>query len=159
MSGQNARQWLLLATTLLLLAACLPENRAAFRQTVIEWPEKSLLFMGDERSGMVQAFHLGNGAPVRIAQSWQPSRQGVRDIKVDATRNALWVLSPDGIDVLDPRTLKLHKRIALNARDVAQLQMSANSIVLLAANGEVLGEVDSTRLIASWQPFRRISAS
>lgn len=159
MSGLPARQWLLLATTLLLLAACLPENRARHHQTLVEWPEKKLLFMADERSGMVQAFYLGNGAPLRIAQSQQWARHSVRDMLIDAGREALWVLGNDTVDVLDPRTLKLRKRIALDARDVAQLQSSDSGILLLASNGEILGQVDTTRLIASWQPLRRFSAS
>lgn len=159
MSGLPARQWLLLATTLLLLAACLPENRTQHRQTLVEWPEKKLLFMADERSGMVQVFYLGNGAPLRIAQSQQLARHSVRDMKIDPDREALWVLGNDTVDVHDPRTLKLRKRIALDARDVAQLQLGHGGILLLASNGELLGHVDPARLIANWQPLRRINAS
>lgn len=159
MSGYSARQWLLLAPIVLLLAACQLENRATPRQSVVEWPENRLLFIADERSGAVQAFYLGNGAPVRVALSRQDTRQTVRDMKLDARHGQLWVLGQNSVDILDARGLALHKRIPLDARDVASLRMGATGATLLAANGETLGDIDTARLIATWQPPRRVAAT
>lgn len=161
MPGRNARQWLmpasasmmpLLALLFLLLAACLPADRTTPRQIVVEWPEKHLVFIADERIGSVQAFYLGAGAPVLAAQTRVFERSTVRDIKLDPARGQLWVLGADAVYVHEVRSLALQKRIPLDARDVAALHIENGAVTLLAADGVVLGRIDTATLLALWRP-------
>lgn len=165
MSGRNARQrsrpapvsWVpLLLLVLPLLAACLPAERANPRQIIVEWPEQHRVFMADERTGSVRAFHLAGGAPVLAAQTRVFERSTVRDIKLDAPRGQLWVLGADGVYVHDAHSLALRKRIPLDARDVAEMRVEIHveggGIVLLASDQVVLGRIDAASLLASWRP-------
>jgi len=152
MSGRNARQCMLLALLIPLLAACLPAERANPRQMIVEWPEQHLVFMADERIGSVRAFHLAGGAPVLAAQTRVFERSTVRDIKLDASRGQLWVLGADGVYVHDAHSLALRKRIPLDARDAAEMRVENGGIVLLASDQVVLGRIDAASLLASWRP-------
>lgn len=160
MSGRNARQWsvpallpivLLLSLLVPLLFACLPAERANPRQMTIEWPEKRLLFIADERVGSVRVFQLGAGAPVFVAQTRSFERSTVRDIKLDAVRGQLWVLGADGVYVHDPLTMRLQKRIPLDARDVVEMRIEDGGVTLLASGDVELGRIDTATLLAVWR--------
>ena len=160
MSGRNTRQRsmpatvsfvLLLALLAPLLAGCLPADRAIPRQMIVEWPEKHLLFIADERIGSVRVFHLGAGAPVLVAQTRNFERSTVRDIKLDAARQQLWVLGTDGVYVHDAQNLALQKRIPLDARGVAEMRIEDGGVLLLAGDKVVLGRIDTATLLAVWR--------
>jgi hypothetical protein len=161
MSGRNTRQRsmsasvpvvLTLVLLFSLLAACLPADRVNPRQIVVEWPEKHLVFIADERIGSVQAFYLGAGAPVLAAQTRVFERSTVRDIKLDPARGQLWVLGADAVYVHEVRNLALQKRIPLDARDVAALHIENGGVTLLTVDGVMLGRIDTASLLALWRP-------
>lgn len=151
MSVRSVCQYLLLALSVFVLTACLPAERANPRQMVVEWPEKHLLFIADERIGSVRAFHLGAGAPVFAAQTRNFERSTVRDIKLDPVRGQLWVLGADGVYLHDAQSLSLQRRIPLDARDVAELRIEDGGVILLASGGVMLGRIDVTTLLAVWR--------
>ena len=160
MSGRHAGQYPaptsasvlpLAALLLLLLAACLPTERAIPHQMLVEWAEKHLVFIADERIGGVHAFHLGNGAPVLVAQTHTFERSSVRDLKLDATRQQLWVLGDDGIYVHDAQNLRQLKRIPLDGREVAEMRIEDAGVTMLAIGGVVLGRVDAATRVAFWR--------
>jgi hypothetical protein len=134
-----------------LLAACLPAERAAPRQMVLEWAEKHLVYIADERIGGVRAFQLGSGAPVLVAQTRSFERSSVRDIKLDAARGQLWVLGNDGIYLHDAQSLQQLKRIPLDARDVAEMRIEDDGVILLATGGVILGYIDTATRVALWR--------
>ncbi|MFZ2854784.1 MAG: hypothetical protein WAZ34_11835 [Rhodocyclaceae bacterium] len=151
MSGYRIRQCLLPVLLIPWLAACLPTERSAPRQTIVEWPEQRLLFIADERIGSVRAFHLG-GAPVPVAQTRTFERSSVRDIQLDPVRGRLWVLGADAAYVHDAHRLALQKRIPLDARDVAGMRIENGGVTLLASSNRVLGRIDAATLLALWHP-------
>jgi hypothetical protein len=160
MSGYRARQRLVPASAavlffaaflLPLLATYLPAEHAAPRQIVLEWTEKHLVYIADERIGGVRAFHLGNGAPVLVAQTRSFERSSVRDIKLDAARGQLWVLGNDGIYLHDAQSLQQLKRIPLDARDVAEMRIEDDGVILLATGGVILGYIDTATRVALWR--------
>lgn len=166
MSGSSARQRRSLAfprslTTLLLLpllAACLPADGTIPRQISVEWPEKRLAFIADERLGSVRAFRIGSGAPILVAQSTPRARTAVRDLALDAQRGELWVLGRDSVDVHVAETLAPRWRIPLEARDVARLRLGADGIELHAASGVLLGRIDRRTRVAVWRPAWQVRA-
>lgn len=166
MTGHPARQRpaptcvaVLLAVCTLLLAGCLPANRSTPRQTIIEWPEKRLIFMADERVGSVRAFHSGTGTPILAAQTRTFERSSVRDIQLDKTRGQLWVLGPDAAYVHDAGTLALLKRIPLESRDVAEMRIEEDGVTLLASDSVVLGRIDMKTRLAAWRPALSVRRS
>lgn len=152
MSGSTIRQYLLPALLVPWLAACLPSERPAPRQTIVEWPAQRLLFIADERIGSVRAFHLGGGAPVLAAQTRTFERSSVRDIQLDPARGRLWVLGADAAYVHDAHSLALQKRIPLDARDVAGMRIENGGVTLLASDDVPLGRIDAATLLAVWRP-------
>lgn len=151
MFGRSVCQSLSLLLLISLLAACQPAARENPRQMIVEWPEKRLVFIADERIGSVRAFQVGAGAPVLAAQTRGFERSSVRDIKLDAARRQLWVLGADGVYVHDAQSLVLRKRIPLDARDVAGLRIENGGVALLAAGDVLLGRVDTATLVAVWR--------
>lgn len=151
MSGRSAYPWLLLFCLLPLFVACLPADRAMPRQMVVEWAEKRLVFVADERIGSVRAFSLGSGAPVLVAQTRTFERSTVRDIKLDAARRQLWVLGADDVYVHDAQSLTLLKRIPLEARDVSEMRIEDGDVTLLTTGKIILGRIDMTTRVALWR--------
>lgn len=160
MSGYRARQRLVPASAavlffaaflLPLLAACQPAERATPRQMVIEWTEKHLVYIADERIGGVRVFHLGSGAPVLVAQTRSFERSSVRDIKLDAARGQLWVLGSDGVYLHDATSLRQLKRIPLDARDVVEMRIEDDGVILLATGNVMLGRIDTATRVALWR--------
>lgn len=152
MPGYRIRQCLLPALLVPWLAACLPTERPAPRQMIVEWPEQRLLFIADERIGSVRAFHLSGGAPLLAAQTRTFERSSVRDIQLDQARGRLWVLGADAVYVHDAHGLLLQKRIPLDARNVAGLRIEQSGITLLASGDLPLGHIDSATWLAVWRP-------
>lgn len=153
MSGRSVSQWLSAVFFLIfLLVACQPAGHVIPRQMVVEWAEKRLVFIADERNGSVRAFHLGASAPVFVAQTRCFERATVRDVKLDAMRGQLWVLGAESVYVHDVHGLVLLKRIPLDARDVAEMHIENGEVVLLASGGIVLGHVNTEARLAVWRP-------
>lgn len=152
MPGSRIGQYLLPALLFPWLAACLPAERLAPRQAIVEWPAQRLLFIADERIGSVRAFHLGGGVPLLAAQTRPSERSSVRDIQLDPARGRLWVLGADAVYVHDARGLRLQKRIPLEARDVAALRIEPDGVILLAGGAVPLGRIDAATLLAVWHP-------
>ncbi len=147
----SASALLFAAFLLPLLAACLPVERATPHQMVLEWTEKNRVYIADERIGSVRAFHLGNGAPVLVAQTRSFERSSVRDIKLDTARGQLWVLGSDGVYLHDAHTLRQLKRIPLDARDVAEMRIEDDGVILLATGHVMLGRIDAATRVALWR--------
>ena len=125
------------------LSGCLPVDEAMPRQHVVEWPEQRLLFIADERTSRVQAFHLSAGAPVAFAQTRQNQHSRVRDIQLDTQRGKLWVLGYNGVSVYDADSLTLQRYIPLDGANIASLRIEKERVVLLAGSGRPVGEIDS----------------
>jgi hypothetical protein len=126
----------------MLLAACQPAEVRAPRQSVVEWAEQHLLFVADERSSQVRAFHLGNGAPVPLAESRSGGHARVRDMQVDAQLGRLWVLGYSGVSVFDARTLVLQRFIPLEGAHLSSMRLEGGRVRLFSASGEAAGEID-----------------
>jgi len=156
MNGKRLCQSLLLLFASALLAACQPETSLAARQVQAAWPEQHLLFIADSRMGRVNAFFLGNGAPVFFAQTRSGGRASVRDLQLDVARGQLWVLGDDGVSVYDARRLQLEQQIPVNTQDISALRLEADTVMLLGASGEPVGQVDRRAFAASVRfPARR----
>ena len=156
MNGKRICQGLLLLLSAALLAACLPETSQIPRQVQAEWPEQHLLFIADSRMGRVNAFFLGNGAPIYFARTKHASRASVRDLQLDALRGQLWVLGDDGVSVYEARHLELEQHIPVNTQDISALRLEADTVMLLGASGEPVGQVDRRAFAASRRfPVRR----
>ena len=142
MSRQRTAWNLLLSCLCALLAACQPADTqvasGAVRQHVVEWPEQRLLFIADSRAGRVQAFHLGHGAPVPLAQAPGHARAVVRDLQLDERTGQLWVLGDDGVSVYDARDLALQKHIPLATGKMATLRIESAGVGLIDAAGVLL---------------------
>lgn len=126
----------------MLLAACQPVELQAPRQSVVEWTEQHLVFVADERSSQVRAFHLGNGAPVPQAESRSGGHARVRDMQIDASNGRLWVLGYSGVSVFDARTLVLQRFIPLEGAHLSTLRFDGERVRLFSVSGESAGEID-----------------
>ena len=126
----------------MLLAACQPAEIRAPRQSVVEWNEQNLVFVADERSSQVRAFHLGTGAPVPQAESRSGGHARVRDMQVDASHGRLWVLGYSGVSVFDARTLVLQRFIPLEGAHLSSMRLEEERVRLFSASGEAAGEID-----------------
>lgn len=139
--------WVLLS--LLLLAACEPAGHLVSRQVIVDWPEQRLVFVADTRLGRVQSFRTGAGAPVLFAQTAGLRRSSVRDIRLEPTRNALWVLGRNAVYRYEARGLALQQQFPL-VEKVSALRIEAGRVVLLDRTGASIGQIDSESLVASW---------
>ncbi len=126
----------------LLLAACQPAELRAPRQSVVEWTDQHLLFVADERSSQVRAFHLGTGAPVQLAESRSGRHARVRDMQVDASHGRLWVHGYSGVSVFDARTLVLQRFIPLEGAHLSALRLDGERVRLFSESGEAAGAID-----------------
>lgn len=138
----NALLRAMCVASVMLLAACQPADVRAPRQSVVEWAEQHLLFVADERSSQVRAFHLGNGAPVPLAESRSGGHARVRDMQVDAQLGRLWVLGYSGVSVFDARTLVLQRFIPLEGAHLSSMRLEGGRVRLFSASGEAAGEID-----------------
>lgn len=130
------------------LAGCGAGGRAESpRQSLAEWPEQQLLFVGDERIGTVRVFSL-RGAPVPIAQLSALDRTAVRDLRLDRVRGQLWVLGAAAVDVYDARRLTLQRRVMIDVGAARSLRLEAGGASLLAADGAVLGRIAAGKSVA-----------
>lgn len=154
MGGRSG--WWVLAVALVAswLAGCGAGGKTESpRQSLVEWPEQALLFVGDERIGTVRVFSL-RGAPVQIAQLSALDRTAVRDLQLDKARGQLWVLGVAHVHVYDARRLVLQQRVAVDANAVTALRLEAGGASLIAANGAVLGRIEAGAQL----PRRRLPA-
>lgn len=152
MNGVRISQYSLLPLMLCLLAACQPATIVHARQTVLEWPEQRLLFVADSRQGKVQSFLLGhNGSPVPFAQTHDPQRSSVRDLKLDTQRGRLWVLGAEGVFVHKARGLVLQRHLVLDTRNVASLSIEGDWVWLIDGSGRRIARIDAATLTASAQ--------
>jgi hypothetical protein len=126
----------------MLLAAGQPAEVRAPRQSGVEWTDQHLLFVADERSSKVRAFHLGNGAPVPLAESRSGRHARVRDMQVDASHGRLWVLGYSGVSVFDARTLMLQRFIPVEGAHLSALRLDGERVRLYSESGEAAGEID-----------------
>lgn len=141
MAGRDAARALLSVVSALLLGGCLPIEETLPRQHVVAWPEQRLLFVADARSNRVQAFRLGSGAPVALAQTRHNPHARVRDVRLDARGGRLWVLGHNGISVYAAQTLLLERYIPLEGMNVSQLRVEQERVVLCDDSGHSVGEV------------------
>lgn len=149
MSGRNAFLGLFLALIAIPLAASLRADVAPQRhpepepaQHLVEWSEQNLLFVADERSNRVQSFQLTAGVPAAFAQSRRHPHSRVRDMQLDARRGKLWVLGHNGVSVYEARSLMLERFIPLEGGSIAALRIDGDKVVLVAASGDPVGEID-----------------
>jgi hypothetical protein len=125
-------------------------------QSVLEWPEQRLLFVADSRQGKVQSFLLGdNGTPIPFAQTHDPQRSSVRDLKLDTQRGRLWVLGAEGVFVHKARGLVLQRHLVLDTRNVASLSIEADWVWLIDDSGRRIARIDAATLTTSAQAVGR----
>jgi len=132
MSGYRVCQCSLLAFVAYLLVACQSSEQSVPTQRVVEWPEQHLVFIADSRTGQVRSFFLGNGAPVLFAQTRSDQRRSVRDLRLDSQQQQLWVLGDGSVDVYEARNLTLHKRLPLDAEEVASSSITKGRELFVA---------------------------
>lgn len=94
----------------LLLTACgsAPDGTPP-RQVTQFWPENHRLYVADSRQGVVRAFSTYDD-PRAAGEGRAPGRRAVLDIKLDTTRNQLWVLGSDALYLHDAVSLILLHR-------------------------------------------------
>lgn len=146
MSGRKllAAFFLILMTSPLVARVPAPaQEEAAPGQHLVEWSEQHLLFVADDRSSRVQAFHLSAGAPVPCAQTRQNRHSRVRDMRLDAQNGTLWVLGYNGVSVYDARSLVLQRYIPLEGGSIAGMRIEDGRVVLIAGSGDPVGEIDA----------------
>ncbi len=146
MNGQSRR--LCVFFSLLMLAACEAASPIVARQVVVEWPEQQLVFVADIRVGRVQSFRMGGGA--LLAQTVGMPRAQVRDIRLEPTRNKLWVLRSNAVQLYDARALALQQQFPLAALKVSALRIEDGRVLLLDKGGASIGQIDSETRVASW---------
>lgn len=151
-------QYSLTLFALLSLIACQRAPIVHASQSVLEWPDQRLLFVADSRQGKVQSFLLdGNGTPAPFAQTHDPQRSSVRDLKLDPQRGRLWVLGAEGVFVHKARGLVLQKHLVLDTRMVANLSIDGNRVWLLDSSGRRVAQIDAASLTTSTQAVGRRS--
>lgn len=156
MKGLRVSQYSLLVFLACLLIACQRTSIAHVNQSVLEWPEQHLLFVADSRQGTVQSFLLGHtGMPVPFAQTHDPQRSSVRDLKLDPRRGRLWVLAAEGVFVHKARGLVLQKHLVLDTRKVASLSVDGDWVWLLDGSGRRIAQIDAATLMISAQAVGR----
>lgn len=156
MNGRRVGQYLLLLLLAYLLIACQRAPIVHASQSVLEWPEQRLLFVADSRQGKVQSFLLaGDGTPVPFAQTHDPQRSSVRDLKLDVQRGRLWVLGAEGVFVHKARGLVLQKHLVFDTRKVASLVIDGDWVWLLDESGRRVAQIDAATLTTSAQAVGR----
>jgi hypothetical protein len=120
--------WLALAALLggAALAACdTSAPRPPGHTSLVHWPERQLLLVGDSGSGTLRVFRLVGDRPVPVAL-WRAAGRGcVLDIQVDAARRGIWVLGENTLDlhaandgaILERRAASTARPALLQARD------------------------------------------
>ena len=153
MNGPRVGQYhSLLVLLSCLLIACQRSPIVHANQSVLEWPEQRLLFVADSRQGKVQSFLVRNaGAPIPFAQTHDPQRSSVRDLKLDSQRGRLWVLGAEGVFVHKARGLVLQKHLVLDTRNVASLSIEGDWVWLIDDSGRRLARIDAATLTTSTQ--------
>lgn len=136
-----------------VLAGCEPAGSRVPRQLVAEWPEQQLVFVADSRPGRVRAFRMGAvGAPALLAQTSGIGRSSVRDIRLESSRQQLWVLDGHGVYLFEAHGLTLQRHFPLDSHKVSALRVEAGRVLLLDKSGASVAQIDSETLVASWQP-------
>lgn len=152
MKGLCVGQYSLLLLMAYLLLGCQPSPISRVSQSVLEWPEQRLLFVADSRQGKVQSFLLGdNGLPRPYAQTHDPQRTSVRDLKLDTQRGRLWVLGEEGVFVHKARGLVLQKHLVLDTRNVASFSIERDWVWLIDGSGRRIARIDPGTLTISTQ--------
>jgi hypothetical protein len=138
---------LFVAVLSLLLAACAADERiVAGKRVETRWAERQLLFVGDDRTGLVRVFHL-RAAPLLVGELRAPGRAAVRGIAVDGGRGRIWVLADAAVYLHDARSYALVRRIPLPSAAVTQLVLDAAGVPLLqGGDGETLARIDTSIL-------------
>lgn len=129
--GSAAGLTLALATLLFAVAACRPVGEIATGKHIeVQWEERQLLLVGDARTGSARVFHM-RAAPLLIGEMRAPGRTAVRDIRIDAARQRVWILGEAAVYVHDARTWSLIRRIPAPAAAAERLELAADGAPLL----------------------------
>jgi hypothetical protein len=129
------------------LVACQPaEHAVAVKRIEAKWVDRQLLFIGDNRLGVVRVFHM-RSAPQLVAEMRTPGRNEVRDIALDPAGGRLWVLGDGAVYLHDAKTFSLIRRIPAVGSGNERLALDASGRVLLvAADGVQTATIDPVSL-------------
>lgn len=110
------------------VAACgLPSAQSPARSSLVVWPERQLLLVGDSGSGTLRVFRLIGERPVLVAQWRGAGRERVLDIRVDGVRGGVWVLGDSSLDLhaVDSGAI-VERRVIATARRIPPASSGAS---------------------------------